>query len=85
MTPVAGPVLARVRAFVCGSLALLPLLLSAVGVFAVASFRASHGTCEIGLRGALGASSGTLRAEVVRDAARLLGAGRMSPMRSPRP
>jgi putative ABC transport system permease protein len=55
----------RMHAFVFGALALLALALAGVGIFSVASFRVTHERHEIGLRAALGASSGQLQRSVL--------------------
>jgi predicted permease len=55
--------------------ALIGLVLALVGVHGVLAYTVSRRTREIGIRGALGASRGTLRAMVLRDALTLVAIG----------
>jgi len=58
----------RFRAVLLGVLAVTGLLLAAVGLFAIASYDAAARRYELGVRVALGASPGSLKRLVVREA-----------------
>jgi ABC-type antimicrobial peptide transport system permease subunit len=58
----------RTNALQILSFALIGLVLALVGVHGVLAYTVSRRTREIGIRGALGASRGRLRAMVLRDA-----------------
>jgi len=65
----------RLLAWLAGALGLLALFLAAVGLFAVLSRYVAQRTSEIGLRMALGADPGQIRALVLRQMAPVLLAG----------
>ncbi|HKW49592.1 MAG TPA: FtsX-like permease family protein, partial [Gemmatimonadaceae bacterium] len=65
----------RTNAFQILGFALIGLVLALVGIHGVLAYTVSRRTREIGIRGALGASRGTLRIMVLRDALVLVAAG----------
>jgi predicted permease len=65
----------RVTAVLAGGLALVGLLLTAVGVYAVVAYRTTGRTKEIGIRVALGAPHRQVMALVMREGVRLAVAG----------
>jgi putative ABC transport system permease protein len=58
-----------------GAIGILGLFLTAIGLFGVVSFLVASRTVELGIRMALGATTGQLHREVLRHAARLIGGG----------
>jgi len=65
----------RFSLLLVGSFALLGLLLAGVGIYGVTSYSVVRRVHEIGVRMALGAREGDVRALVLRQSAALLGAG----------
>ncbi|HKW08782.1 MAG TPA: ABC transporter permease, partial [Gemmatimonadaceae bacterium] len=65
----------RTNAFQILGFALIGLILALVGIHGVLAYTVSRRTREIGIRGALGATRGALRAMVLRDALLLVGIG----------
>jgi predicted permease len=65
----------RLGASMFGIFGLLALLVAAVGLYGVMAYSVATRTREFGVRGALGASSGALAGQVVREGLRLTGAG----------
>jgi predicted lysophospholipase L1 biosynthesis ABC-type transport system permease subunit len=65
----------RTNALQIMAFALIGLVLSLVGIHGVLAYTVSRRTREIGIRGALGATRGTLRAMVLRDALLLVVVG----------
>jgi predicted permease len=67
----------RLVGFLASVLALLALILSAVGLYGIMSYGVSQRSAEIGLRAALGASPGILARMVLAEAGRMVIAGLM--------
>jgi putative ABC transport system permease protein len=65
----------RVGTQMVGAIGILGLFLTAIGLFGVVSFLVASRTVELGIRMALGATTGQLHREVLRHAARLIGGG----------
>ena len=65
----------RFRMFLLGLFATMALLLAAIGIFGVISYSVSRRTNEIGIRVALGASSGSILRMVLRETLVLTFAG----------
>ncbi len=65
----------RFTMLVLGVFAAVALLLASVGVHGVLSYTVAQRSGEIGIRMALGADAGTVRAQIVADGASILGAG----------
>jgi predicted permease len=65
----------RANAVQIAGFAIVGLVLAMIGVYGVLSFDMSRRTRELGIRGALGASRGSLTGMVLRDAARMTGLG----------
>ncbi len=63
----------RILAWIAGAFGALGLALSCVGVFGVVSFGVQRRTREIGIRLALGATSGRIKSFLLRETASLLG------------
>jgi predicted permease len=68
-------VMERFFALLCGSLALLALLLSCIGIFGLTAYNVTRRTGEIGIRMALGARPGDVAWPVLRQALALTGIG----------
>jgi predicted permease len=68
-------VMERFFAFLCGSLALLALLLSCVGIFGLMTYNVTRRTNEIGIRVALGARPRDVAWPILREALVLTGIG----------
>jgi predicted permease len=56
----------------------LLLLLAAIGIYAVVSYTVSHRTAEIGVRLALGATSGRVVGQIVRESLRVIAIGALA-------
>jgi putative ABC transport system permease protein len=65
----------RVTNMLLTTFAGMALLLAAVGIYGIVSYTAAQRTHEMGIRAALGASSGSLRALIFRGGMRLAGIG----------
>src|SRR5262249_1940391 len=65
----------RFALWLVASFALLALALAAIGVYGVLSYSVSRRSRELGIRMALGAPTGAVRAMVVRDGGRLAAFG----------
>lgn len=65
----------RALATLCGSLAVLAVLLSAIGLYGLMSYQVARRTGEIGIRQALGASRWQIARPIVREAIVLTGLG----------
>ena len=65
----------RFRTFLLGVFAALALILAATGIFGVVAYSVSSRTNEIGIRVALGASSGAILRMVLRETLLLASAG----------
>jgi ABC-type antimicrobial peptide transport system permease subunit len=71
----ASTALERFRAVITSGLALLTLALALAGLHAIVSYMVVRRTREIGIRMALGERRGAIRARIVGDALRTMGAG----------
>ena len=69
---IAGP---RLQTMLLGAFGALGLVLACVGVYAVISYSVAQRVREVGIRLALGASPGMIRALVLREGMMLAGAG----------
>jgi putative ABC transport system permease protein len=56
----------------------LLLVLAAIGIYAVVSYTVSHRTAEIGVRLALGATTGRVVGQIVRESLRVIAIGAVS-------
>jgi putative ABC transport system permease protein len=65
----------RVGTQMVGAIAILGLLLTAIGLYGVVSYLVASRSAELGIRMALGATARQLHMEVLRHAARLVGGG----------
>jgi macrolide transport system ATP-binding/permease protein len=65
----------RSSAWLVGGFAGLALLLAVIGLYGVIAYSVSHRTREIGIRMALGAQSGTVHQQILKEAGRLTLAG----------
>ncbi len=65
----------RVPMQLIGGFAVLALLLAAIGIYGVLAFAVAQRSAEFGVRMAIGASAARIRAQVLGDGARLIGAG----------
>ena len=65
----------RLLAFISGAFSVVALILAAVGLGGLLAYSVARRTNEIGIRMALGASSGEVRRMVLGDSLRMVGAG----------
>ena len=65
----------RMFAALCGSLALLAVLLSCIGLYGLLTYQVERRTSEIGIRLALGATRRQIAGPILREALMLAGAG----------
>lgn len=65
----------RVSAILCGSLSLLALLVSCIGLYALMAYSVAHRTSEIGIRMALGATARHITWSIHRQAMSMYAAG----------